>query len=249
MANQPSIKQYLKKPGVIVGFLGLCTILLTGGYFLYRAQSGNQVPVQTTAVQITTGSPTLTPTASPNAGFLPLVSKPETPTPTPTATLTPTPTITPTPTPLILSFCDQAPAPLAITDYETITDTLAVSYDGMILDLDIELEINHGYSGDLIATLKKENSQPTVLLARPGPPPAHCPGKDISAVFNDEALTIGNSMCNQTPPSVGGMVRPLQPLFTYDNQNVSGLWQLVLSDQSAPDSGELVRWCLIATLR
>ncbi len=236
--------------------MGICIIAVIGSlYMLFRQSPGSLLPEQARNTRAGVIMPSQTPTFTQNFGFLPLVGNPETPTqtPTPTDTTTPTttpsPTTTPTPTALILSFCDQAPAPLPINDFETITDTFAVDFPGMILDLDIQIEINHTYPGDLIATLKKENNQATILFSRPGPPPDYCSGDNVSATFDDEALLISNTACNQTPPAISGPLRPLQPLYVFDNQPVSGLWQLVLSDRSTPDSGELVRWCLITTLR
>lgn len=190
-----------------------------------------------------------TPTPTRNADFLPLVGKQPTDTPTPTPTLTPTPTITPTATPLTLSFCDQSPGAIPIQDYATITDTLPVEFPGLILDLDVQINISHRYAGDLEVSLVAPDGAQAVLINRPGAPPNFCGQDDISATFDDEAGVIGNQLCAAQPPAVAGRVRPLFPLFVFENLPISGNWQLQVADKSSPDEGALNQWCLIATMR
>lgn len=194
-------------------------------------------------------------TETSNTGFLPLVNKQPTQTSTPTATITPTPTITatptasPTPTPLILSFCDQAPAPIPIEDYSQVTDTLTVEFPGQIVDLDVFVKINHTYVGDLEIGLNMVDGPQTTLLARPGPAPLFCDQDNLELTFDDEGVVVANGICSASLPAISGIGSPLQPLYVFDNLPIASVWQITITDQSTPDTGTLERWCLIATLR
>lgn len=236
---------------LILLLMGVTAVLL----FLRRVDAPG-MPAPSTAPGIVI--PATTATASQNVGFLPLVSKPATATLTPTRTATTTPTVTATPMPLRLSFCDQSPGPLPIQDYATLTDTLTVEFPGILLDVDLELDIQHGYTGDLEITLSVLDcsiegcdvlDSPTVaIVTRPGAPPQYCNQADIRAVFDDEAAASANQTCNPAP-ALSGSLRPEQPLALFDNLPASLLWQLTVSDQSTPDEGFLNRWCILATVR
>jgi subtilisin-like proprotein convertase family protein len=111
------------------------------------------------------------------------------------------------------------------------------------------IDITHGYSGDLEVTILAQDGAQAVLINRPGAPPNFCAQDDIKATFDDEALLIGNQQCASQPPAVNGSVRPLFPLFVFDNAPIAGTWRLLVADKSSPDEGLLRQWCLIATLR
>lgn len=212
-------------------------------------------PLIATETSSPTGIVAPTATPAPHNPFLPLILKIPTPTPTSTPTASPTPTITltptasPTPTPLTLSFCDLSTGAIPIPDIETITSTIQTGYAGVILDLDVSLDISHTYVGDLIVSLRREDALEIELMRRPGPAPDFCAGRDIRVTLDDEAPASINHACSPAPPAIGGNLRPRQPLSNFDGLELDAVWTLTIADVSSPDEGVLNRWCLIATIR
>lgn len=249
----------INRTSVLLGATLIIFLLVFGtGALIYFRRAGAPLSSPPSTVEAGNFPLTGTSTATQNADFLPLVSKPATATPTPTRTATTTPTVTPTATPLRLSFCDQSPGPLPIQDYATLTDTLTVDFPGILLDVDLELDIQHGYIGDLEIALSVLDcsvegcdvlDSPTVaIVTRPGTPPSYCDQADIRAVFDDEAAVSASQSCSPAP-ALAGSLRPQQPLALFDNLPASLVWQLTISDRSSPDEGVLNRWCILATVR
>lgn len=235
-----------KSTTIAASLLILLLIAVTVGLLLTRRDQPQPDATITANPRDLLPAGTATPTQ--NIGFLPLLSKPATPTLTPTQTPTLTPTITPTATPIVLSFCDQSGGPLPILDYAVITDTLDVDFPGVLLDVDLELDIQHSYSGDLEITLKMVDGPVITLVDRPGTAPLYCNQADIRAVFDDEATADASQACSLSP-ALSGLLRPEQPLSVFDQFPAASRWQLVVADRSAPDSGVLNRWCILATIR
>jgi subtilisin-like proprotein convertase family protein len=239
---------------LLIGSLLIVGLIFVSIFLILTQRLKNKNPVDTQkAAQLTPTGKSSTATPPGSIGYLPLLNKQPTPSPTPTITQTPTPTITltptitPTPTPLTLSFCNQAGAPITIHNYETITDTLQVDFPGDLLDLNLGVEIDHTFVGDLSITLKMADGPQALLLSRPGPAPSYCAGDNIDATFDDEADTSGQQTCNPEPPAITGDIRPLQALSIFDGWPLTATWQLVIKDSSIPDEGQLKRWCLIGT--
>jgi subtilisin-like proprotein convertase family protein len=199
------------------------------------------IPAETHLVK-TQVSPLLTRISSPTS----FTATPQINTPTPT--LSPSPAPSPTATPLILSFCDQSPAAKPIPDYETITDTLDINFPGNILDINVSLDIEHTFVGDLKISLKHPESGEVILLDRSGNVQNRCSGQNIQAVFDDEAPVSVNTICNPAPPAISGLIQPNQTLLMFDQLAASATWTLSVSDFSTPDTGVLNQWCLIITL-
>ena len=72
-----------------------------------------------------------------------------------------------------------------------------------VIDLDIELDIEHSWVGELTVTLTHENTGTTVtLLSRPGRPRAifGCSRDDISVILDDSAEEDVEDMCEEREP-------------------------------------------------
>jgi extracellular elastinolytic metalloproteinase len=123
-----------------------------------------------------------------------------------------------------------------------------VDFPGILLDVDLELDIQHSYTGDLEVRLSIVDGPGITILDRPGPPPLYCDQDNIQAIFDDEASASASQVCNPSP-ALSGPLRPEQPLSTFDNLPATSRWQLVVTDRSSPDSGFLNGWCILATIR
>lgn len=114
----------------------------------------------------------------------------------------------------------SAPA-LDIPDNQAagISDTISVEQDGVITDVEVELDISHTYRGDLRVILLTPWGEPVVLHLR------HQGGREdnIQRKFNASNL---------------------QALATLNGHNVKGDWQLQVQDLAVADVGVLNHWQL-----
>ncbi len=122
---------------------------------------------------------------------------------------------------------------------------------GLLLDLDVSVDIPHTWVGDLIVSLTHVGQGAArVLIDRPGMPPSAsgCSANDIDVTLDDEGTAPVEDACSTTPPAVGGRLTPNNTLSTFDGQDFSGTWRLTVSDLAGADLGTLDRWCLLPSL-
>lgn len=123
---------------------------------------------------------------------------------------------------------------------------------GTITDLDVDLDISHTWVGDLDIDLTHlSTSNVRNLIDRPGVPASTfgCSANNILATVDDEAAAAAETMCNGTPPAIGGAVIGGDPadaslLANYDGEDVAGPWRLDVADEAVADVGTLNGWCL-----
>ncbi len=131
-------------------------------------------------------------------------------------------------------------APKTIRDRASTVSFVDVGQDVEIANLDVWLDLNHTWDGDLRITLvgPGDDTPRRVVLSefRGG-------GGDgyRSTLFDDEA---SHSVAAGSAPFAGSY-RPEQPLSAFDGQNARGRWSLVIEDTAAFDEGHLNDWELI----
>jgi subtilisin-like proprotein convertase family protein len=157
----------------------------------------------------------------------------------------PTPTVTP---PGSVAFC-QSPG-VVIPDFDPagVNDSIVISDDFSIADLDVYIRITHFLVGDLVATLTHLDSGTTVtLMDRPGDPAQRfgCKAPDIDVVLDDEATDPIEDECEQTIPTIAGTLSPNEPLGHFDSESAHGTWTLNVKDVELADEGTLDEWCLV----
>ena len=154
----------------------------------------------------------------------------------------------------LLSAAPAASAPhcrspnLTIPDGNTtgVTDSMVISTEGSLADLNVVVKIDHTWVGDLIVVLSHVNTNTSVtIIDRPGRTTSGngCGSDNIDVTLDDQAVA---SVENQCPP-VGGTFQPNNPLSVFNGQSLAGTWTLNVSDRSAIDTGTLVQWCLLPT--
>ena len=150
---------------------------------------------------------------------------------------------------------------LAIPDNEDtgVSSTLTISDNKIIDDLNIYLNIDHTWVGDLVVTLAHDDTSTSVtLLDRPGTDnPSFtrrgCNGDDVDATIDDEGADgDAESMCDDAPAIhgsvVGGDPASTSLLAAFDGESFDGDWTLTVSDGGWGETGTLVEWCLEPTL-
>jgi subtilisin-like proprotein convertase family protein len=118
----------------------------------------------------------------------------------------------------------------------------------VIADLDVHVWVQHTRVGDLFVKLVHNDSGTTVtLIDRPGWPtsPTGCTGDDMEPILNDEAAVSVEDVCDTGKPSISGLLRPTEPLSTFDGQSIAGMWTLTVSDLNSGETGVFTSWCLL----
>ena len=114
--------------------------------------------------------------------------------------------------------------PITITDNETFSSTISVPDGFCVSDVDVEIDMTHTYSGDLIIELVSPAGTTVRLHDRSGG------SDDFGPVrYDDDGGTL--------PDGPGA-------LADYDLEVSTGDWTLVVSDNAGGDSGTLSSWTL-----
>lgn len=152
----------------------------------------------------------------------------------------------------VASVGTNCPSPAdSISDLEppvvsTLTVPVGSCVDGSITDVDVSLDINHTWVGDLDAKLVSPGGVSTnILLDRPGVPTSTfgCSGNNIQSTFDDASGTPAETMCNGGP-AISGTVSPFTVLSVFNGGNADGIWTLTITDNVGGDVGELNDWSL-----
>ena len=183
-----------------------------------------------------------TESSSPASIYLPLILRQDAPLPTPNYT-----------PPVKILICDSLSSPKSIPDnYDLgINDTINISDQRKIVDIDVRLDISHTWVGDLNVELTHlEANQSVKLINRPGRSGSGlgCGYDNIKAILDDEISSPVENECVASPAAISGIYIPNQPLGWFDGDNLDGRWRLNVSDRSSASTGSLNGWCILATV-
>jgi subtilisin-like proprotein convertase family protein len=132
--------------------------------------------------------------------------------------------------------------PLAIPDSGSVSSTLQVGQNLTLSDVNVRVQINHTYVGDLIVSLRSPAGADVTLLDRP-----NCSDDNMNVTFDDASSFNLDTHCAGTTPWYSGVARPFQPLSAFNGQSSAGTWTLTVSDNAGLDIGTLVDWELLTT--
>jgi len=150
-------------------------------------------------------------------------------------------------------FCDTFSSPRSIPDNNPngVNDSITINDSRQIVDIDVYLDIDHSWVGDLNVNLTHVESDDSVnLIHRPGRPASSlgCGNNNIKAILDDEISSPVENKCASSPAAISGIYIPNQPLDRFDGDSLSGEWRLNVSDNSANSTGTLRAWCMLATI-
>lgn len=127
-------------------------------------------------------------------------------------------------------------ANLAIPDDGAVMDNLALPAELVgrtISDVDVSVELDHTYVGDLVISVSSGGIEVSVFDA--------CTGSDnLDVSFDDEA----DAAINCASTDSGAIVTPLSPLSGFDGDDLAASWTLEVADAVAEDTGTLTQWCV-----
>lgn len=110
----------------------------------------------------------------------------------------------------------------------------------MITDLDLCIDIQHTWVGDLVVTITHvDTGASAVLVDRPGFPanPAGCSGDDMYVYLDDQAATFVETQCASATPTIYGSFKPNNPLSIFNGEDVHGTWSVKVADVASLDTG------------
>ena len=129
--------------------------------------------------------------------------------------------------------------PLPISDHNTTSSTLVISNEMNIGDLNLNIQVNHTYIGDLEITLYAPTGESVLLID-------DVCGSDenFNVTFDDEASAFFSSSCAD---NLTGTFKADGNLSAFNGLSLDGVWTLEIYDDAGGDSGSLVAWSIEAT--
>ena len=176
--------------------------------------------------------------------YIPVLIKQGSPTPPPT-------TPPPVEDPETVLFCSSPGLNIPDDDASGVSDTIQIDDPRLILDLNVSLDIEHTWVGDLSVSLThQETGVASTLIHRPGIPQyaESCGGNDIRAILDDDLSLPVEDQCSSSYPAISGIFLPNEPVKIFNQESISGSWTLNVADHYRADTGKLNKWCLEANI-
>lgn len=134
-----------------------------------------------------------------------------------------------------LSICMEGSSK-PVYDLENTLDTIVVYEDGYLLDLNVELEILHSFTGELeIYLLGPEGDQIPLSLNNGGSGDHY-----QTTIFDDEA----NTPITEGVAPFDGSYQPEEALSAFNDKPIDGNWVLKVYDSDQGNQGLLQDWCI-----
>jgi len=113
-----------------------------------------------------------------------------------------------------------------------ITSTLNVPTNIDITDVNVTINVQHTWAGDVELKLTSPNGTEVILLAN-----SKCDDgtNDIAVTYDDQAS--GPVVCSTSPPSVGGTIQPENPLSAFIGEQSGGNWTVTATDGYPSEDG------------
>ena len=142
--------------------------------------------------------------------------------------------------------------PLSIPDEgngELIT-SLTLPANEPLQGMEVSVEIDHTYIGDLTIVLTSPDGISVTLVDRIGAAGGGfgCSGDDLDLVLTDQAdnpYAALEATCNATGTAAAGTFQPIQPLSAFNGVAPGGEWTLTVTDNAGFDTGVLVNWAIV----
>lgn len=143
----------------------------------------------------------------------------------------------------------NVPIQISTSEVDSVNSSLTIPGSWFVTDLNVSLQIDHTYMGDVAASLVSPLGISVNLFDQPGLPGSDfgCPDDDVLATFDDEAaLTAADfeATCNNVTPTISGTYQSAGSLAAFDGPDAAGTWQLVVEDKYPEDGGEIAAWNL-----
>ena len=160
------------------------------------------------------------------------------------------------------NFGDSPNIPIPDEDPTGISSIIDVPLSGTIQDINVNIEINHTWQGDIVAALSHDGTTVT-LINNSGGTSVGCTtsvfgyrsddfGSPGDPLVLDDSAPVGID-CYDGPADFDGIdnyagpAMPHEPLAAFNGLNASGEWTLTVSDPLLQETGTLVSWSIDVT--
>jgi hypothetical protein len=125
--------------------------------------------------------------------------------------------------------------------------TLVVGDDMTLADVNVWMQIDHTWVGDVAMSLRSPAGTEVLLLDRPGVPASTygCSDNNMDITFDDDSAFDPENHCDGTDPWYVGDALPIEALAAFNGESSMGTWELVVWDNAGGDTGQIVDWDLI----
>lgn len=112
--------------------------------------------------------------------------------------------------------------------------------DATITDVNVVLDIDHTYVGDLFFSVIAPDGTEVLLTA--GLIGDECSESNLRITFDDEAMSTHNDLlnaeaCTENDPTISGAFQSQQALSAFDGIAADGVWRILINDQYEDDGG------------
>lgn len=146
-----------------------------------------------------------------------------------------------TPPPMVYTYYVWATSPNTsfpnkqIIDNDYIYDTIYISQQGIVEEVELNLNINHSNDGDILISLLK-GSEVCNLSQFNGEG-----GQNYINTYFDDSASV--SITQGIPPFTGAF-KPQNVMYAFRNKPMQGNWILRIYDMRSGNTGNLVNWTL-----
>jgi len=129
--------------------------------------------------------------------------------------------------------------PATGTTAHVITSTQNIALNEVITDVNVTVNVQHIWAGDIELKLTSPTGTEVMLLAN-----SKCDDgtDDIAATYDDEGVVL---VCSTTVPCVGGTIIPEAPLSAFDGETTLGNWVLTVTDgYPSADGGQFLNYSM-----
>ena len=143
---------------------------------------------------------------------------------------------------------NDVPVDIPDNDISMVASTLDIPNDRIIVDLNLSVQADHTWVGDLATRLLSPWGESALLFDQPGFPvtSSGCNGDNLDLAFDDEAIKTAAELENTCDdlPALNGAYQPLEMLNRFDNRSAQGAWILEITDNFPEDGGAVTAWSL-----
>ncbi len=145
-------------------------------------------------------------------------------------------------------YSNNTPIQIIASEESIINSVINVSDDYIITDVNVVMEIEHTWVGDLVGKLQNPSGSEITLFDQAGVPENQygCDRDNLNVGFDDEAIATKEDFeetCDQGDYAISGTYQTnLGNLFYFDNRSSTGDWTLIIEDKVAEDGGQLLNW-------
>ncbi|NNK54186.1 MAG: HYR domain-containing protein, partial [Flavobacteriaceae bacterium] len=130
---------------------------------------------------------------------------------------------------------------IPIVDNTTFTTTIDITDDFTINDLNMAVDIEHTWTGDITLTLESPaGTQVIVFDDADG-----CSGDNIMDTYDDESVNPLDCQAGTSDAFPLDDYIPSNPLSAFDGESTLGTWILSVEDDAGGDTGVLNSWAII----